>query len=313
MSNASNFDEASAAAMEMMTQEQELSPDEMYDVGNDVSDNSNEMINEQVQNPPNNTSELGQAVQTAEIAAQVASEKDGQLQQALQDIENLKRQNQQLQGTIEELSQKNSENIIDEVLSPPVLDINGLAFADEETQNAAVAKFAEEMSAYNRQELMREMSPALEFAKKSMRDEERKEVVAALSQIPELANIKEIMPQINRIIENNKWLQSEDMPMDEKYINAYAMARGIESINNPPQQPAPQKEPTTEELLELYNNNPTFQELVEKQRIDRLNQSRQVPTFSASNGAAGAALNIREKPKTLDEASELTRKMFGGI
>ena len=57
---------------------------------------------------------IGQAAQTAEIAAQVASEKDAQLQQVLAQMEAIKQQNAQLQGTIEELSRQNEEHIVEE-------------------------------------------------------------------------------------------------------------------------------------------------------------------------------------------------------
>jgi len=126
--------------------------------------------------------------------------------------------------------------------------------------------------------------------------------------VPELAGINDMVPQLDKIIANNKWLQSEDMSIDEKYINAYAIARGVNAINTPPEQP---KELTSEELMELYDKNPTFQELVEKKRIEAIKNSQQVPPFSASSGAVNAALNIQEKPKTFDEASERTRRMFG--
>ena len=71
------------------------------------------------------------------------------------------------------------------------------------------------------------------------------------------------------------------------------------------------KEPTAEELMEMYNNNPAFQELIEKKRIEAVKGSQQVPPLSASSGAVNVALNIKEKPKTFEEASARTRKMFG--
>lgn len=330
MPNPNTFDEASAATEEMFASEQ-LS---LVDVPPATEENppadgepgaDNPPADETpAETPPTGTEEppaqqpgtetppsaIEQAAQTAEVAAQVAAEKDGQLQQAMAEIESLRQQNQQLQGTIDEMSRQNTENIIEDALTPPTLDINGLAFADEETQKAAMAKYAQDMSAYNKQEFMKEMSPAIEFAKKGMRDAEKTEVVEALSQIPELKGIKEMLPQLDRIIAGNKWLSSDDMPMDEKYINAFAMARGINSINNPPAPPEPAKEPTPEELLALYNNNPAFQELVEKQRLETLKQSQQVPPFSASSGAVNAALDIKEKPQTLEEASRRTAEMF---
>jgi len=332
MPNPNTFDEATAATEEMFANSEQLSLEDVPPVENPPVESepgaeTPPAEETPAETPPTGTEEppaqqpgtetppsaIEQAAQTAEVAAQAAAEKDSQLQQAMAEIEALRQQNQQLQGTIDEISRKNTENIVDGVLKPPVLDIDGLAFADKETQNAAMEKYAEEMSAYNRQQLMKEMSPALEFAKKGMRDAETKEVVAALSQIPELANIQEMLPQLDRIIASNKWLQSDDMPLDEKYINAYAMARGIDIINNPPAKPEPAKEPTPEELLALYNNNPAFQELVEKQRLDTIKQSQQVPPFSASSGAVNAALDIKETPKTLEDASRRTREMFGAM
>lgn len=256
---------------------------------------------------------LDSAVQTAEVAAQTAVEKDGQLREALAEIEALRKSNAELQGTVDELSKKNTDHILEEALTPPTLDINGLAFADEGAQRAAMAKYAEDLSAYNRQQIMREMSPALEYAKKGMREEETEEVVSALEQIPELSDIRTMRPTLDRIIAKNKWLDSDGMPLDEKYIAAYAMARGIDSINNPPSPPEPPKEPTPEELLAFYNGNPSFRELVEKQRLDTIKQSQQVPPFSASSGAVNAALDIKEKPQTLEEASRRTREMFGDM
>lgn len=314
MANPNTFDEASAATEEMFANEQLSLEDVLSDAADENQQNAENVPAEEVQavqpEPKENQTILDQATQTAEAAAEVAAQKDGQLQQAMSEIEALRQQNQQLQGTIDEMSRQSAENIIDDVLSPPELDINGLAFADEETQKAEVAKFIESISDYNRKQIMDELSPAIEYAKKGMRDAEKAEAIEILSQIPELSGIKEFVPQLDRIIENNKWLSSDDMPMDEKYINAFAMAKGINSINNPP---APAKEPTTDELMELYNNNPAFQELVEKQRLEQIKQGQQVPLFSASSGAAGAALNIKEKPQTLEEASRRTREMFGGM
>jgi len=82
------------------------------------------------------------------------------------EIEALKEQNQQLQGAVDEISRQNTENIVEDALKPPELDINSLAFADEATQKNEMARFVEAMSAYNRKQLMNELTPAIEFAKK---------------------------------------------------------------------------------------------------------------------------------------------------
>ena len=330
MPNPNTFDEASAATEEMFASEQ-LSLADVPPANEENPPAESEQGAENppaeetpAETPPTGTEEppaeqpgtetppsaIEQAAQTAEVAAQAAADKDAELQEIRQQLEAERQRNAQLQGTIDEMSRQNTEEIIEDALTPPTLDINSLAFADEETQRAAMAKYAEDMSAFNRKQIMKEMSPALEFAKKGMRDAEKTEVIEALSHIPELAGIKEMLPQLDRLIANNQWLSSDDMPMDEKYINAFAMARGINSINNPPAPPEPAKEPTPEELLAMYNNNPAFQELVEKQRLDTIKQSQQVPPFSASSGAVNAALDIKEKPQTLEEASKRTKEMF---
>ena len=306
-----NFDEAIRATEELFAQEQ-ANNEEIPPVTEETPPVENEQPTEETipptEEPTAEQTALNDAVQTAEIAAQTAQEKDSQLQQALQELEALKTQNQQMQGTLEELSKKNEENLIEEAMQPPVLDINALAFATEDEVRQAQEEHHKKSYEYYRQQIMKELEPTLEYAKKGMQEAEKAETLSALSQVPELAGINDMLPQLDKIIANNRWLQSDDIPMEEKYINAYAIARGVNAINTPPEEP---KELTSEELMELYDKNPTFQELVEKKRLDAIKQSQQVPPFSASSGAVNAALNIKEKPKTFDEASERTRQMFG--
>ena len=251
---------------------------------------------------------LGEAAQTAEIAAQVAAQKDAELQQLMQQLEAERQKNAQLQGTVEELSRQKEEQIVEEALQPPVLDIAGLAFADEDTVKAAEAKYAEDMANYNRQTFMKEFAPVIEQANEAKHAKEKSEVIAALAEVPELKGIDGMVPQLDRIIANNKALSSDSVPMDEKYITAYAIAVGVNSMNTPPVEP---KEPTPEELMALYEKSPEFQEMIERKRIDQVKNSQQVPPFSASSGAVNAALDIPEEPKGWADASDRTRKMFG--
>ena len=306
-----NFDEAIRATEEMFANEQ-AEQTEVPPVEEEIPPAETEQTAEETvppaEEPPAEQTALDEATQVAEIAAHTAQQKDEQLQQVLQELEALRAQNEQMQGTISELSQRNEENLIEEALEPPVLDINGLAFATEDEVRQAQAEHHQKSYEYYRQQIMKELAPTLEYAKKGMQEAERNEVLSSLSQVPELAGINDMLPQLDKIIANNRWLQSDDMDMSEKYINAYAIARGVNAINTPPE---PEKKLTDDDLMKLYDENPTFQELVEKKRIETIKQSQQVPPFSASSGAVNAALNIKEKPKTFEEASERTRKMFG--
>ncbi len=304
------FEDARNATEELFANdEQTVIPEEEQPVETVETPTEDTEATEQVQEPPaEDNTVLDEAVDTAEIAAQAAQEKDMQLQQALQDIEALRAQNEQMQGTIEELSKKNEENLIEEAMQMPIIDLDALAFATEEEKTQALSEYAQKMSEYVKGGVMKEISPFVEQAKEGIYQKEKADALSALSAVPELAGINDMLPQLDRIIAANKWLQSEDMPMDEKYINAYAIAMGVNAINTPPEEP---KELTSEELMDLYDKNPTFQELVEKKRLETIKQSQQVPPFSASSGAVNAALNIQDKPKTFEEAAERTRQLFG--
>lgn len=306
-----DFTEATRATEAMFEEMEEQPSEETLEV-----ENTTEEPVQKVDTPPETTEEqpteesatLNEAVNTAEIAAQTAQEKDAQLQQVLQELDALRAQNQTMQGTIEELSKKNEENLIDEALEMPTLDINALAFADDDTIARSQTEYAQKMAEFVKSGVMKELEPFVRQAKEGQYQQEKADTLSALSQVPELQGINDMLPQLDKIIANNKWLQSEDMPIEEKYINAYAIARGVNAINT---SPVEEKKLTDDDLMKLYDENPTFQELIEKKRIDALKNSQQVPPFSASSGAVNAALNIKEKPKSWDDASERTRKMFG--
>ena len=309
-----NFDEAIRATEAMFAEEenQEETPAEVVEepteeAVEETPPTEEVPIEQQAQMVEENAT-LNEAVNTAEIAAQAVQEKDMQLQQALQELEMIRQQNQQMQGTLDELSKQNEEHIIEEAFTMPTLDINGLAFATDEEVAMRQQEYAQKMAEFVKGGMMKELQPFIDQAKAGMREKEKSDALASLSEVPELQGIGDMMPQLERIIAGNKWLQSDEMPMDEKLINAYAIARGVNAINTPPQEP---KELTDEELMELYDKNPTFQELIEKKRIESIKNSQQVPPFSASSGAVNAALNIPEKPKNWDDASKRTREMFG--
>lgn len=252
---------------------------------------------------------LNEATNVAEQATQLAEQQNAELSKAMAEKEQYKARAEQLEKTISEMSQANKEEVVEEAMAMPTIDFNELAFADPEVQSKAQQDYANAMTEFVRKGIMDEMSPYIEQAKAGQREKEKNEAISVLSQVPELQGIDTMLPQLDHIIASNKWLQSEDMPIEDKLISAYAIARGVNAMNTPPET---KKELTPDELMELYDKNPTFQELVEKKRIESLKGSQQVPPFSASSGAVNVALNIKEKPKSWDDASERTRKLFGG-
>ena len=285
---------------------------------------SEEMFNNQDNYPPENVQQedngevqqeqsensniTNDAISAAQTAANMAEEKDNQLNQVLAELNAVREQNEALSETISQMSQTNEEKIVDEATKMPVLDVASLAFADDEAIQNAQSQYAQEMSDFIKSSIMKEMSPFIEQAKEVMYQKEKNKIISALANVPELHGIENMIPQLDNIIKNNKALSSDSVPIDDKYITAYAIARGVDSINTPPKE---EKEPTPEELLAYYEKNPAFAELIEKKRLEQVQDSQQVPPFSASSGAVNAALNIKETPKTFEEASERTKHMFG--
>ena len=253
---------------------------------------------------------IADATQTAEQAAQIAAQKDAELQQIMAQLQAANQANAQLQATIAELSKKNEENILEEALEAPILDIDSLAFADEETKRQAQAEYARQMTDYVKAPIMKELEPIIRQAREGEELKAKNETVAALAQIPELSGIEDMMPQIDRILAQNQVLKDANVPLDQKIVMAYTIAKGVDGINNPPAPPEQPKELSAEELLGLYNSNPEFRELVEKQRVSEIKKSQQVPSFSASSGAGNAALNIPDRPKSFEEALERSRKIY---
>jgi hypothetical protein len=299
MDNPNIFEEARKASAETLGESMQTDAVDAADAADATSPENGESIDNTIPEPENGVQQvqLDEAATVAETAAQTAADNAALLQETQQRLEASEQRNAQLTGIIDELSKKNEQQIIEEVMEPPVLDVSGLAFADEETVSAAQSKYAADMAEYMEKRLMKELSPALEYAKQGMHEKEKNEAIANLSGIPALKGIGDMVPQLDRLIANNKWLQSEDMPMEDRYINAYAIARGVDSINAPA--PQPPKAPTVDELMAMYNSNPEFQEMIEQQRIEKIKHNQQVPPLSASSG--NAALNIKETPKSFDE------------
>ena len=251
---------------------------------------------------------LAEATQTAEQATQMAAQKNAELQQVMAQLQQANAAKAQLQATIEELSKKNEEQVLEETLGIPLLDIDGLAYADDDTRRIAQEEYARQMSEFVKAPIMKELEPLIRQAKEGEELKHKSETVARLSQAPELQGLEAMMPQIDRIIAQNPILNKADVPLDEKIVMAYTIAKGVDGIKNPPAPPEPPKELSAEELLGLYNSNPEFRELVEKQRVSEIKNSQQVPSFSASSGAGNAALNIPDRPKNFEEALERSRK-----
>lgn len=94
------------------------------------------------------------------------------------------------------------------------------------------------------------------------------------------------------------------LPDEERLRTAYYIVRG----RRPAPTPAP--EPTAEELFAALKKNPAAMRLCEARMLQMLGADP-TPALMATAGNATAPLTVKEKPKTIDEASGLARAAFG--
>jgi hypothetical protein len=238
-------------------------------------------------------------------AAQMA-----QMAQLLAQNQQLAAQNQQLAGMLEELSNKNQNAVLEEALTPPVLDLSELWSEDEDTVKQKQAEYAQSMADFMQRKMMSQLSPLLENAKQGLAERERREALNGLSQIPELAGIMGMTPTLEKIIQSNPALSKADVPIEDKLITAYAIAKGAEAIKNGGQQQ--RQQPSLEAFVQLYSQNPDLQKRVEAIRAkNAAENAAEFPPMSASSGVFNAALTAREKPKDFEEAKRLALGRLG--
>lgn len=319
-----NFDEAreqsqalfNGQAENIVDDPGEMSAEEVVAEGEGVEENTDapdtetvESQEDQVEEPEMN--ENASAEEPMQNPA--VSERESQM---LSEIEYLRNQLQGANSTIQEMSRQREQEVIEEHTAPPSfesVDMSGILYGDEESQKKSQTQFAENLGKYVMQLMdgrMKDMQPFIEEARRGQAERERRNALANLSASEVTKGIGEVADRLDVIIERNPEMFPSSMSTEDKYAAAYALMIGAQTLKNPPKPPA---EPTTDELMGLYRNNPAFREAVERERIEAVKKNQQVPVFSPSNGVGNAAPTINDKPKTMADASSATRRMFQGL
>ena len=237
----------------------------------------------------------------AQMAAQM-----GQLQAQSQQLQ---AQNRQLHELLQEMSQRNQAAVVEDVLTPPVLDFSNMWAEDENVVAQLQAEYAQQMAEFAKKQMMSEIGPLLETAKRGAAEQQRQEALNGLEQVPELAGIMGMTPMLERIIQSNPLLANSDAPIEDKLITAFAIAKGAEAVKTGKQ---PQKQPGIEEFIAMYSENPDLQKRVEQMRAQNAaGQVANVPPMSASAGAFNAALTTPKSPGDFDDARRLALSRLG--
>lgn len=116
------------------------------------------------------------------------------------------------------------------------------------------------------------------------------------------AGFADAMDEIEAVIAETPALAS--MPDEDRLRTAYYIVRG----KRPAHAPAPA--PSAEELFAALEKNPAAMRLAEARMLEMLGADS-APALMSSAGSASAPATVREKPKTIDEASGLARAAFG--
>lgn len=260
-----------------------------------------------------------EAIATAQQAAQIAQQKDAEVNQLKQMLEQERQHSQEerqrsqnLAETLSEMNKQRETEVLAEALVPPQIDLKTIMFEDDEAIAQAQAKYAEDMAAYNRKLLEKEYEPIKEQARRLEEHDILERMKSDLKGREDFEGFDspEMQKRMRNIIEQNAFLKNSDLPIADKYINAYAIARGADAMYAPKPVPEQPKAPTVDELMAIYAENPDFRAAIEKKRIEELSHGQQVPPLTASSGAGNVALNIKEKPQTLGEARERAKNWF---
>ena len=154
--------------------------------------------------PTQDNNAVDEAANVAQAAAQAAAQREQDYQRIMSENEQLRQTNNELQQTITQQSQQREQAIIEDAMQMPMLDVNRLAFEDDATVQQMQQDYANAMQKYVTQQVLKDVEPALQYAKDGMREKEKREMLEAFNGVDELKGINDMLPQLDYIIEHNK-------------------------------------------------------------------------------------------------------------
>ena len=172
-----NFDDAKQATEDMFDGQEVLgeestpqdTPQEQQE-GQVQEEQPQEQVQEQ---PPQENNAVDEAANVAQAAAQAAAEREQEYQRIMAENEQLRQTNNELQQTITQQSQQREQAIIEDAMQMPMLDVNRLAFEDDATVQKMQQDYANAMQKYVTRQVLKDVEPALQYAKDGMREKEK--------------------------------------------------------------------------------------------------------------------------------------------
>ena len=214
----------------------------------------------------------------------------------------------QFQDALQQQSQAAENTIVEEVIEPPVFDVENVQYLSDDERRAATAKYSSAMADYARKtvlsEVMKEMQPIVDNYKRQTREAADMTARNRIRSSKGFEDFDDYGDAIDRIAANTPGFDGIDPEM--KYALSYMINRGINAMNQKPETE------TTEMLVERVKKNPDALRALEEMRVKQVaEKNAAVPPVTASQGSATAPAVKPEPPQSLEEATERAYKMLG--
>lgn len=214
----------------------------------------------------------------------------------------------QFQNALQQQSQAAENTIVEEVIEPPVFDVENVQYLSDDERREATAKYSSAMADYARKtvlsEVMKEMQPIVDNYKRQTREAADMTARNRIRSSKGFEDFDDYGDAIDRIAANTPGFDSIDPEM--KYALSYMINRGINAMNQKPETE------TTEMLVERVKKNPDALRVLEEMRVKQVaEKNAAVPPVTASQGSATAPAVKPEPPQSLEEATERAYKMLG--
>lgn len=214
----------------------------------------------------------------------------------------------QFQDALSQQSQAAENTIVEEVIEPPVFDVENVQYLSDDERRAATAKYSSAMADYARKtvlsEVMKEMQPIVDNYKRQTREAADMTARNRIRSSKGFEDFDDYGDAIDRIAANTPGFDGIDPEM--KYALSYMINRGINAMNQKPETE------TTEMLVERVKKNPDALRALEEMRVKQVaEKNAAVPPVTASQGSATAPAVKPEPPQSLEEATERAYKMLG--
>lgn len=182
------------------------------------------------------------------------------------------------------------------------IDFSALVYGDNEAKKGAAGKLME----YVMGNLRGEAAPVLKEWDEAKRALDVQKAIKVLSSLEdEFPGFGKEADAIEALIGRDKVLASYENPMQSRIV-AYLMNKGIK---------AAEKEKagmSLDELMDIYRKNEEFKAAIEKERLQLLEETGDIPVIPMDGGGLSAAVPYEapEGPKTLEEAHKLVKKIY---